>query len=333
MDLTTSWVGVISLATFLIGYLLVVTEEFTHLRKSKTMIFAAGLIWAFIAFSYAEANRPHEVEHAVMQFLTEFAELFLFLLVAMTYVNAMSERNVFAALRTWLISRQMSFRRLFWITGVLSFFLSPVIDNLTTALVMSAVVIAVGQDNPRFVSVACINIVVAANAGGAFSPFGDITTLMVWQANILDFATFFHLFVPSLINFLVPAAIMSLTVSKQNPAAASEQVSPQTGRKKHHVVVCMHHHNGSVLPPFSASATFSRHDDRPGLPEVFRLLPPPHPHRQPDRSTRLWTSGRRNAFRQLRASCQSGMGYLVVFLRSDHVRGRTGLHWLLGRCV
>ena len=130
---------------------------------------------------------PHEAETAVRHFLVEFAELFLFLLAAMTYVNAMSERQVFDSLRTWLVNHHFSYRQLFWITGFTSFFLSPVIDNLTTALVMCAVVLAVGKGNERFVALSCINIVVAANAGGAFSPFGDITTLMVWQKGMVDF--------------------------------------------------------------------------------------------------------------------------------------------------
>ena len=167
MSLTESWVGIAAILIFVAGYGLVVAEEFTSLRKSKPMVLAAGVIWSLIAYQYVAAGQPHAVEHAVSEFLVEFSELFLFLLVAMTYVNAMSERNVFDALRSWLVSRQLSYRALFWITGLLSFVLSPLIDNLTTALVMSAVVLAVGRENARFVSVSCINIVVAANAGGA----------------------------------------------------------------------------------------------------------------------------------------------------------------------
>jgi Na+/H+ antiporter NhaD/arsenite permease-like protein len=209
LDLTGHWVGVTALFIFALAYLLVIVEEFTHLRKSKPVILAAGIIWAIIAYQYAAESVSHETEEAVRHFLTEFAELFLFLLTAMTYVNAMSERRVFSALRSWLVNRQFSYQKLFWITGVLAFFLSPIIDNLTTALVMCAVLLAVGKDNAKFVSIGCVNIVVAANAGGAFSPFGDITTLMVWQRGVLDFQTFFALFIPSAVNYLVPAAIMS----------------------------------------------------------------------------------------------------------------------------
>ena len=125
-------------------------------------------------------NDPtHATEEAIKHLLIEFGELFLFLLAAMTYVNSMNERGVFDALRVWLVKYNFSYRQLFWVTGIMSFFLSPIIDNLTTALVMCAVIMAVGVNNNKFISIGFVNIVIAANAGGAFSPFGDITTLMV----------------------------------------------------------------------------------------------------------------------------------------------------------
>ena len=207
IDLTTSPVGFFALGLFILAYALVMSEEFTHLRKSKPVILAAGIIWAAISLA-----SPHDqaeiVEAAFRHNLLEYAELMLFLLVAMTYINAMDERLVFESLRAWLVRKGFTYRQLFWITGTLAFLISPVADNLTTALLMCAVVLAVGADNPKFVSLSCINIVVAANAGGAFSPFGDITTLMVWQKGILQFFNFFLLFIPSLVNYLVPALIM-----------------------------------------------------------------------------------------------------------------------------
>ena len=157
------------------------------------------------------------VDEALREGLEEYAELFLFLLTAMTYVNTLTERNVFDALRSWLVQKGFGYRKLFWITGVIAFFLSPVLDNMTTALVLCAVVLAVGIDNPRFVGLSCINIVVAANAGGAFSPFGDITTLMVWQAEVVSFTQFFDLFVPAAVNFLVPALLMHFAVPALAP--------------------------------------------------------------------------------------------------------------------
>ena len=232
MDLTSQWTGFAAIAVFILAYALVITEEYTSLRKSKAVILGAGLIWAMIGLRYAQGGVGHEAEEAVREFVLEFAELFLFLLTAMTYVNSMSERNVFNALRDWLVRRNLTYRTLFWITGSLAFLLSPLIDNLTTALVMCAVVLAVGKDNARFVSVACINIVVGANAGGAFSPFGDITTLMVWQRGIVEFQTFFALFIPSLVNFLLPALVMSFAVPKEKAEGSAERTRMKRGAKR-----------------------------------------------------------------------------------------------------
>jgi len=235
IDLTTSWVGMASALIFFGAYLVVMAEEFTHLRKSKPVMLAAGIIWALIAWYYQAHNIPHVVEAALRHNLEEYAELMLFLIVAMTYINSMDERNVFSSLRSWLVRKQFSYRSLFWVTGVLAFFISAIADNLTTALLMGAVVLAVGHGNRHFVVLACINVVVSANAGGAFSPFGDITTLMVWQKNIvasngvIDFWTFFHLFVPSLVNWMVPALIMFNFLPHSKPTADGEVVSLKTG--------------------------------------------------------------------------------------------------------
>ena len=235
LDLTGNWVGITSVLLFFVAYLAVMAEEFTHLRKSKPVMLAAGVIWGMIAWYYQSHEIPHVVETALRHNLEEYAELMLFLLVAMTFINAMDERNVFEALRSWLIRKGFGYRALFWVTGLLAFFISPVADNLTTALLMAAVVMAVGGGNKKFVMLACINIVVAANAGGAFSPFGDITTLMVWQKNIhatngmVDFWVFFALFIPSLVNWLVPAALMHFSVPDEKPNGGGEMVAMRRG--------------------------------------------------------------------------------------------------------
>jgi len=235
LDLTGNWVGITSVLLFFVAYLAVMAEEFTHLRKSKPVMLAAGVIWAMIAWHYQAHDIPHVVETALRHNLEEYAELMLFLLVAMTYINAMEERNVFEALRSWLIRKGFGYRALFWVTGLLAFFISPVADNLTTALLMAAVVMAVGAGNNKFVMLSCISIVVAANAGGAFSPFGDITTLMVWQKNIhasngiVDFWVFFALFIPALVNWLVPAALMHFAVPDEKPLGGGERIAMRRG--------------------------------------------------------------------------------------------------------
>ena len=212
MDLLNHPVGIISIVLFIIAYAFVMTEEVTHLRKSKPVLFAAGIIWAMIAWVGVQTGESYAVKKELMHAFDEFNQLMLFLLVAMTYINSMTERNVFEKLRSILLNQNFSYKKLFWITGFISFFLSPIADNLTTALTMCAVVLAVGKGNKNFTSISCVNIVVAANAGGAFSPFGDITTLMVWQAGYVEFVQFFKLFFPSLVNFIIPAFIMSFFI-------------------------------------------------------------------------------------------------------------------------
>ncbi len=229
LDLTATNYGIIALIIFVIAYILVIGEEFLHLRKSKPVMVAAGIIWALVGFAYASHGDHETASIALRHNLLEYAELMLFLLAAMTYINTLDERNMFAALRAWLISSGFSLRTIFWLTGLLAFVISPIADNLTTALLMAAVAIAVGAGNIKFISIACINIVVAANAGGAFSPFGDITTLMVWQKGIVQFQEFFALVIPSIVNWVIPAIIMSFAVPKGAPQALKEEVHVKKG--------------------------------------------------------------------------------------------------------
>ncbi|MGD8843775.1 MAG: sodium:proton antiporter NhaD [Gammaproteobacteria bacterium] len=228
-NFTTHWAGWLAVFLFVSAYAFVILEEQLHLRKSKPTMVAAGLIWTIVAVLYITHGDTHTAELAVKHNLEEFGELFLFLLAAMTYINTMDERGVFDALRVWLVTRGFSLRAIFWVTGLLAFFISPVADNLTTALLMATVVMAVGGSDHRFVAITCINIVVAANAGGAFSPFGDITTLMVWQKGLVQFEQFFALFVPSVVNWLVPATILSLSVPNHAPVSGEAKAELQYG--------------------------------------------------------------------------------------------------------
>ena len=217
---------------FLLSYLVVMSEEATHLRKSKPVILGAGIIWVIIAWQAPKYGFTHEqIEKALAHDLDEYAGLALFLLTAMTYIATLEAGNVFQVLRAWLVGRGFSYRALFWVTGFLAFFLSPVADNMTTALVMGTVIMAVGADSPRFVSMACVNVVVAANAGGAFSPFGDITTLMVWQAGHVTLVEFFALFIPSLVNFVLPAAVMTLFLPAGQPERIEERITMKRGAR------------------------------------------------------------------------------------------------------
>jgi len=220
IDLTQHPVGYLALLIFFVAYGFVAVENVIQLRKSKPVMLAAGLIWALLGLVYAAHGQGAALEAAAKHVILDYGELMLFLVVAITYVNTMQERCVFDALRTKLVGRKLSYRQLFWLVGGLAFVFGPIIDNLTTALVMGAVVVAVGVGNYQFLVLGCIITVVAANAGGVFSPFGDITSLMVWQKGKLHFLEFFHLFLPALVNFLVPAALMHFSVPKGTPEPA-----------------------------------------------------------------------------------------------------------------
>ncbi|RMD78706.1 MAG: sodium:proton antiporter [Gammaproteobacteria bacterium] len=229
-DLTGGLPAWLALLLFVVAYAFVISEEFLHLRKSKPVVVAAGLIWALVGVAYGQAGLGTERAGLYLAHnLEEYGELLLFLLAAMTYINTLQERRVFDALRSRLVAAGFSLRTIYWLTGLLAFWISPFADNLTTALVMGAVALTVGAGQPRFVALACINIVVAANAGGAFSPFGDITTLMVWQAGVVHFWEFFRLLVPALVNWLVPAALMSLAVPGGRPLPQREAVRMKHG--------------------------------------------------------------------------------------------------------
>ena len=229
---TSSIAGMLALAIFAIAYLIVVLEEILDLRKCKAVLFASGIIWMLVAVIAKQRGMSTLVEHTIKNNIQEYAELLLFLLSAMSYVNVMIELKIFDAIRSWLTKQRFSLRQLFWITGTLSFVISPFVDNLTTALIMCAVVTAIGKDHPKFIALSCINIVVGANAGGTFSPFGDITSLMVWQKGHLLFHQFFALVIPALVSYLLPALVMCFSVPKITPSKTNIDIKLSFGAKR-----------------------------------------------------------------------------------------------------
>jgi Na+/H+ antiporter NhaD/arsenite permease-like protein len=208
----SSFAGPAIVVLLILAYAFVFAEERLQLRKSKPVMVAAGLIWVLVAADFHLRGQDADVGIRVRHILVEYAELFLFLLSATSFVNAMVERNLFEALRSKLTRMRLSSRGVFWLTGAIAFLLSPVADNLTTALVMGSVAMAALEHDRKARVGALVNIVVAANAGGAFSPFGDITTLMIWEKGVVQFNQFFALFFPALVSWLLPAAIISFTI-------------------------------------------------------------------------------------------------------------------------
>ena len=224
MTMLNQTYSLLALAIFVLAYALVFFEEAIALRKSKPVLLAAGLIWILVGLAKvpdASAASAHVIE--------AYGELFIFLLVSIAYVNVLEERRVFEWLRAKLSGLGVSYRQLFWLLGLATFFFSAFLANMTTALIMGTVVLALGRGAEKFIALTCISIVVASNAGGAFSPFGDTTTLMIWQKGKLGFYEFFALFLPAVVNWLIPAALMSFAVPAGKPVAANEIVTVKPG--------------------------------------------------------------------------------------------------------
>jgi len=212
--------GWLILIIFVIGYYFIATEEKYHINKSKPALFAGTSLFMLIGVYFAVNGMDTAPLHdEVETLILEIAEIFFFLFVAMTIIESLIERGVFNALKNKLITKGYDYKQLFWVTGLLAFFISPVADNLTTALILSTVLITLDNKNKAFLVPAAINIVVAANAGGAWSPFGDITTLMAWTAGKAPFIDFFALFPASIIGWGITAFLLSKFVPEGNPPA------------------------------------------------------------------------------------------------------------------
>ena len=228
LDLTTAWVGILDLLIFIFAYILIATEEKYEINKAKPALFAGTFMFMMIGLYYAlNGLNPDPLHKEMTHLIEEIAEIYFFLFVAMTYIETLIERGVFDALKFKLISKGYSYKKLFWLTGLLAFFISPVADNLTTALILSTVLYTIDKQKD-FLVAGAINIVVAANAGGAWSPFGDITTLMAWTAGKGEFADFLYLFIPSISGWLLTAWLLSFFIPKGEPFFdAKTQLKPE----------------------------------------------------------------------------------------------------------
>ena len=218
-NIAFTWVGYSALLIFAIGYYFVAAEEKYDIDKAKPALFIGTFMFILIAIYYflnhLDMNLVHiQANHLIL----EISGIFFFLFVAMTYIESLIHMGVFDRLKYNLVSKGYTYRKLFWATGFIAFFLSPIADNLTTALILSTVLITIEKKRLDFLVPGAINIVVAANAGGAWSPFGDITTLMAWTAGKGTFADFLFLFPAAIVGYLVTAFLLSKFVPDEVPA-------------------------------------------------------------------------------------------------------------------
>jgi len=223
-DITMTWVGLSCLLIFAIGYYFIAAEDKYEIDKAKPALFIGTFMFILVAIYYVLNDLNMDLIHLQANHLIlEIAGIFFFLFVAMTYIESLIHMGVFDVLKYKLVTKGYTYKQLFWATGFIAFFLSPIADNLTTALILATVLITIEKKRLDFLVPGAINIVVSANAGGAWSPFGDITTLMAWTAGKGTFVDFLFLFPASIIGYFVTAFLLSRFVPNEVPPFDAEK--------------------------------------------------------------------------------------------------------------
>ena len=239
VDLAVEPFGWFLFVVFVIGYYFIAAEEKYHINKAKPALFTGTFMFMLLGGYYAFNGLDFSAfDNEIAHLILEIAEIFFFLFVAMTFIEALIERNVFDALKDKLLTAGYDYKKLFWVTGLLAFFISPVADNLTTALILSTVLVTIEKDNKAFLLPSALSIVVAANAGGAWSPFGDITTLMTWSAGKGHFIDFLFLFPAAILGWGVTAFLLSRFVPEGKPAKI-ENAEPAYMHKGGKVIIAL----------------------------------------------------------------------------------------------
>lgn len=189
---------------FVITYAAITLEHSIKINKSATALLGAGLLWTI----YAVATSDHLlVSHQLSESIASTAEIVFFLIGAMTIVEVIDAHNGFEVITSRIKTKKLSY--LLWIVGFLSFFLSAVLDNLTATIVMISLTRKLLQKQEDRLLFAAM-VVISANAGGAWSPIGDVTTTMLWiGGQITTLAIIKGLFLASLVNLIAPLLFVS----------------------------------------------------------------------------------------------------------------------------
>lgn len=219
------------IAIFLIGYLFITLEHNIGINKAATALASGVLCWCAYLFSAADA---HLVSEQLMHHLSEISGILFFLLGAMTIVELIDAHDGFHIIITAI--KTTNKRKLLWIICGITFFLSAVLDNLTTTILMVSLLRKIISDkNDRWLFLGLV--IIAANSGGAWSPIGDVTTTMLWiggQITSVNIIT--KLIVPSAICLLIPLVIASLRL-KGNIQTISKEVSTSLISQSHRNII------------------------------------------------------------------------------------------------
>lgn len=192
---------------FVIAYAAIALEHPIKINKSASALLGAGLLWTVYSLS---TNDHSIVGHQLSESLATTAQIVFFLIGAMTIVEVIDAHNGFEVITSRINTTKLS--SLMWLVGFVTFFLSAILDNLTSTIVMiSLMKKLLDKQEDRLLMAAMI--VISANAGGAWSPIGDVTTTMLWiGGQITALAIIKGLFIPSLVNLIVPLSIVVHTI-------------------------------------------------------------------------------------------------------------------------
>ena len=192
---------------FIVGYAAIALEHPLKVNKAATALITGVLCWTVFALMGTDKHLP---AHLLTEYLGEVAGILFFLLGAITIVELIDAHDGFEIITSRI--NTTSKRKLVWILGFITFFLSAVLDNLTTTIVLVSLLRIIIPDKKDRLLFAGL-VIISANAGGAWSPIGDVTTTMLWiGGQITAGSIIIQVFLPSLVCFLVPAFIISRQV-------------------------------------------------------------------------------------------------------------------------
>ena len=212
---------------FVVGYLFIALEHKTRIDKSAVALLMAGAIWTVFSLL---GNDPH-IQHELVDQLGDTCEILVFLIGAMTIVDLIDSYGGFNVITDHITTRDK--RKLLWLLSLITFFMSAALDNMTTTIIMVMLLRRLITDNRErwiFASV----IVIAANSGGAWSPIGDVTTIMLWmRGNVTAWALVRNLFLPCLVSVVIPTALALRYIGKGSvmpaPQNAGSGLPPHVG--------------------------------------------------------------------------------------------------------
>jgi Na+/H+ antiporter NhaD/arsenite permease-like protein len=229
---------ILILIVFIVGYLSITLEHTFKIDKLIPALAMMAIMWAMVALGHLDVFNvdsalrvlvPTHVEEVILHHLGKTAEILIFLIGAMTIVEIIDYFNGFATIKTFVKTKKKV--KLLWIFSFLAFILSAIIDNLTATIVLISILRKLMSSRDDRLWYAGI-IVIAANAGGAWSPIGDVTTTMLWIANKVSVVNLVsYLFIPSLLAMAIPSAIASFMPAFKGNIAESEEVDTETTEK------------------------------------------------------------------------------------------------------